>query len=212
MKITLAILALSLTLSPSKDAVRGSYIEARTCDVWTGPCFSNSEENTTGEMAVLGWLASEGQYDGANLSGLGVAAAIRAEGTLGTQGEGKIRAVVFVDERADAAQESALLAVAKKLAGKYLASVVQVEKAKIDFDFTAGKESLAVAKRLGVSTQPLTHCDKHCGNEVPAYPSLARTQKSSCAKTVEHFFRGDGLGARWSDPWKRSAIVGTFSL
>ena len=55
---TLAVAAavLALTTAPASAAgITGQYMEARTCDVWTGPCFANAEVNL-GEAicAVLG--------------------------------------------------------------------------------------------------------------------------------------------------------------
>jgi len=64
-----------------------------------------------------------------------------------------------------------------------------------------------------VKTRALSHCcDSHCGNEEVAYPALSRTDRVTCAKSVEHLFTGAGLQARWSDPMKRSAMLGEFSL
>ena len=45
--------------------------------MWTGPCFANSEINTTGEFAVAGWAIEKGTWAGQDLSGLKIAAAIR---------------------------------------------------------------------------------------------------------------------------------------
>src|SRR5438034_8069518 len=42
--------------------VSGEYIESRTADVYTGPCFANSEVNLTGQEAVLGWHVDKGTW------------------------------------------------------------------------------------------------------------------------------------------------------
>ena len=55
--------------------IRGEYVEARTADVFTGPCFSNSEVFLTGHQALMAWKVSQGSWDGVDLSGLTVAAA-----------------------------------------------------------------------------------------------------------------------------------------
>ena len=100
----------ALLLGPGGDAsagsgIAGEYVEARTCDVWTGPCFANGEINLRGDNAVLAWRVTTGKSHGEDLSGLAVVAAIDSEGTLTTNVEGKIRSVVFVDDRAsDAAR------------------------------------------------------------------------------------------------------------
>ena len=79
-----AVLALVLAVTPAGAAgIKGSYIEARTCDVWTGPCFANAEVNLTGKHAILGWKIDEGNLDGVKLDGLSVVAIVAASDTLG---------------------------------------------------------------------------------------------------------------------------------
>src|SRR5436305_15186224 len=86
--------------SVSAEGLTGKYIEARTCDVWTGPCFSNSETHLGGKHAVVGWMVEKGSFDQVKLDGLGVVAIIAARDTLGLRQPGKAKAVVIVDSRA----------------------------------------------------------------------------------------------------------------
>src|SRR3954454_23047975 len=82
--LSLAVLALALVAAPvSAAGISGSYIEARTCDVWTGPCFANAEVNLGGKHAVLGWRIDKGSLDNVSLDGLGVVAVVAASDTLG---------------------------------------------------------------------------------------------------------------------------------
>src|SRR2546422_416613 len=124
------LFAASLHAAPT---VFGEYVEARTCDVWTGPCFANSEMNTTGELGILGWVVRQGSWAGHELRGLSLAIAVRAEGTLSTTNEGKVRAVVYIDEKASEDQGRALVSMARTLAGKYLQNVVDTRRAKITY-------------------------------------------------------------------------------
>src|SRR5207245_7255590 len=64
-------------------SVYGNYIEARTADVYTGPCFANSEAGLVGELAVFGWKITKGSWQGVNLDGLSVVSAVKAKATLG---------------------------------------------------------------------------------------------------------------------------------
>ncbi len=67
-----AALAVFVSVLPASAAgLTGKYIEARTCDVWTGPCFANAEMNLTGKHAVLGWKVEKGEFQGVSLDGLG---------------------------------------------------------------------------------------------------------------------------------------------
>src|SRR2546426_9767149 len=63
--------------------ITGKYIEARSADVYTGPCFANSEVNLAGQEAVLGWRVDKGPWVGVKLDGLSVVAAGGASRTLG---------------------------------------------------------------------------------------------------------------------------------
>ncbi len=115
--LVLTVLTLLATVVPAQAETRpvltGKYIEARTCDIWTGPCFANAEVNLTGKHAVLGWKVDQGEFRGTRLDGLGVVAVVAASDTLGVQQTGKARAVIIVDSRANAQQREALLALAR---------------------------------------------------------------------------------------------------
>ena len=82
--------------------VRGEYIEARTADVYTGPCFANAEVGLTGDLAVMGWKIDQGSFQGVNLDGLSVMGAIHASNTLGNVIDTvyPVKAVLIIDERA----------------------------------------------------------------------------------------------------------------
>ncbi len=212
---SILFLAIAVSSPPllAAPSVTGEYLEARTCDVWTGPCFQNGEINTTGEMAVAAWSVRKGTWEGADLEGLSIAVAVRTEGTLSTPNEGKARAMVFIDRRAGKEQGKALLSLARKLAGKYLQDVVDVRRASISYRRRGEEAVLEVGDVARVRTRALMACcDVCCGNEAVAYPALSRTDRVLCAKSVEHAYSGPGLGARWSDPMKRSAMLGEFSL
>ena len=71
-------LLLPALLSPdlAAPAVRGQYVEARTCDVFTGSCFANADTGLTGKNAVLAWKVTSGTVSGTRLDGLGVVAVV----------------------------------------------------------------------------------------------------------------------------------------
>src|SRR2546421_4118101 len=131
----LTALALLLSVAPlSAAGITGQYIEARTCDVWTGPCFANAEMNLGGKHAVLGWQVDKGELNGVKLDGLGVVAVVAASDTLGLQQTGRSKAVLIVDSRANAAQREALVKLAQKQGGDLVKNVVGVETARVQLD------------------------------------------------------------------------------
>src|SRR5438309_6213749 len=102
-----ALLPVLLVAAPA-PGVRGQYVEARTCDVFTGSCFANADTGLTGKNAVLAWKVDSGTVGGAKLDGLGVVAVLSTTDTLGLKQSGPGRSVLIVDEKATSAQRDAL--------------------------------------------------------------------------------------------------------
>ena len=115
--------------------IKGTYVEARTADVFTGPCFANAEVNLVGDEAVLGWKIEKGEYNGVDISGLSIVAAIKASGTLGDVHTTAypVKSVLILDERATKEQQQALMAFARKISGDLLQDVVRTEVRPIWF-------------------------------------------------------------------------------
>src|SRR5258708_5716854 len=122
---TLCLAAPAFGASLPTTQVRGEYIEARTADVYTGPCFANSEVGLTGDLAVMGWKIEKGSWQGVNLDGLSVMGVIHASTTLGDVSASvyPVKAVLIVDERANGEQRLALKSFAQKMAGPFLSHV-----------------------------------------------------------------------------------------
>src|SRR5437016_3606461 len=140
----------------------GQYIESRTADVYTGPCFANSEVNLTGQEAVLAWHVDKGTWENVPLDGLSVAAVVRASATLGDAFSNPLpaKAVLIVDQRASAAQREALVGFAQAQAGKLLSTVVATEAQPIRFTVDASKHgtaSLQVGNLAEISTRSEEH-------------------------------------------------------
>src|SRR6516165_9767640 len=98
-------------------ALEGEYIEARTADVFTGPCISNSEVFIFGNQAVMAWKVNQGTWKGVDLGGLCIAAAVRGTTTFSEDKPEQAVAVLIVDERANARQREALVSMAQELGG-----------------------------------------------------------------------------------------------
>jgi hypothetical protein len=213
--------------------IEGEYLEARTADVFTGPCFSNSEIFTTGHQAVMAWGIRKGGWNGVDLAGLNVAAAVRGTSTFSQDVPAAALSVVIVDDRATPEQREALVAFARHLAGERLSDVVAVRPARMTLMVEtheaaatnvttakhelhphvpqAPKASFWAAGLAEIVTRPLDDNDHFCGNETVAYEPLSRGVSVKPAYTLGHRFRGEGLNTTWNDPNCRSSFVGTFS-
>jgi hypothetical protein len=211
------VAALVLTASPAGAAgITGHYIEARTCDVWTGPCFANAEVNIGGKHAVLGWKVDKGSLDTVALDGLGVVAVVAASDTLGVEQTGPAKAVLIVDKKANASQRAALVRLAQGQAGALLRNVVSVQAADIDLSACPCKSDACAVLNAGVAKIE-TRCldekhDKVCGNESAFYPPLAKNVKVKAALAVENTYSGKGISETWKENGRRSAYLGSFEV
>jgi len=203
---------------PGKAAIKGDYIEARSADVYTGPCFANGEVGLVGDEAILAWKIDQGDWKGTRLNGLGVVAVVKAHATLGDPYHSPYPAesVLIVDQKASARQRLALQDFAAAMAGKLLSHVVRVEAAPIQLTLATGEQHgaarLVAGNLASIKTRSLCQGDDKCGNEIVYYPPLVHLAHAMPAFTLEDSFQGQGLDVVWNHIGKRSAFVGSFSL
>ena len=211
--------ALAVSANLPSTHVRGEYIEARTADVYTGPCFANAEVGLTGDLAVMGWKIEKGSFQGVNLDGLSVMGVIRASNTLGdvTATAYPVKAVLVVDDRANAEQRLALKGFAQKMGGQLLADVVRVEYQPIEFSVAdnsvhSRKAVMTAGNMVKLETRPLTEGDQVCHNESVWYEPLTPVEHAMPAYTVTNGYSGKGLGTVWNYSGNRGSFVGTFQV
>ena len=212
-----AVASVSFAATVPARSIHGNYIEARTADVYTGPCFANGEAEQAGREAVFGWKIDSGDWHGVKLNGLSVVAVIRSEHTLGLSSEpvNPAKAVLIVDKSADAEQRLALQSFAKRMGGDLLQDVVQVTYAPIQFEKAENdphslKVKLTAGSLAQIETRAMNAKDHTCGNEDTWYPPLTKLTHAMPAVAVAHTFTGKALGTTWSSPDKRSSFVGSF--
>jgi len=215
---TMALAALFVTstmtaLSAGPATVTGTYVEARTSEIFAGACVINGEAATAGREALLAWKVDSGRFNGVSLDGLSVVAAVVGDANLSVQEIGgdvaNTRAALFVDARATEPQRRALVAMARALAGRVVSTIAEVTPASIEF--VAGDSDIQVAvptARLRVR-KDMEH-DSTCGNK-KWFDPLSTVHHADLGIAVENAFSGASLGTKWSDPNKRSAFFGTFS-
>ena len=121
-------LAASPIVAGGKGSVSGEYVEARTAEVFTGGCLMGSEAGTVGKEAVLAWKVDRGSFNGVPVDGLSVIAAVVGDRNLGIVeiggGKAATRSAVFVDSRANPAQQMALVAMANELSKGLVGTIV----------------------------------------------------------------------------------------
>jgi hypothetical protein len=198
--------------------VTGDYVEVRSADVYTGPCFANSQVDLEGKQAILAWHVTRGSWQGVDISGLSVVAVVDANATLGdpTHNPYPANAVLILDQRANPAEREALESMVQSGAGKLVGHVVRVESAPIDLTVGQmgehGTVDLEAGSLVRIRTRSLCAGDHICGNEEIYYPPLIKSANAMPAFTVEEAFHGKGLGLVWTHADTRSAYVGSFTL
>jgi len=216
---TVYAVVLFLGLAPAlafAQQIRGDYMETRSADVYTGPCFANSEVNLVGNEAILAWHVEDGSWDGVPLRGLTVAAAVRANATLGDPygSPYPAKAVLLVDEQATPKERAALASFARHMGGELLRDANQVIATPMEMVVNHehhGSASLRAGHCATVQTRALGGQDHVCGNEVTYYPPLTQTTHSMAAVALTDSWDGPGLGESWDLHGQRSAFVGTFA-
>lgn len=201
----------------SAAEIRGQYLESRTCDIYTGPCFANAEMTLAGKEAVLAWKVEEGKWAGSELAGLSVALVVKADGTLGTDGVFKQTAseassVILVDDHATAEQQQALVAFVKAAAPDLTGDVKQIERTAITLenDYTKSHGSLKAGRLAQIETRQLGKGDCVCTNEAVFYKPLVDVQQATPAYSLKQSYKGKALGGKWDYNNTRSAFLATF--
>ncbi len=196
--------------------VRGHYMEARTCQIYTGPCFANGEVGLTGKDAVMAWSIQHGSHDGVNIAGLSVVVIVRTSDTLdfdGLQGAKDVRSMIVVDELASEPQREALVEFAKThsdRAGDHVEKVISspiemmLDTVELNGRLKAGKAVALVARKARPT-------DCICSNESAYYPPLAQLENFAPGVAIEGEVVARGLGTTWSIPGARSAYLATFA-
>jgi hypothetical protein len=210
-------LALTIGASAFGATISGDYLETRNADVYTGYCVANSEVGLVGDQAIMAWHIREGSWKGVSLDGLSVVGITKASATLGDPFANPYpaKAVLIVDNRANAEQRTALQEFAQSSAQDLLKDIVRVETAPIQMEIGAGEQHGSAKLSAGALVKIETRCiggkDHLCGNEALYYQPLTDLSQAMPVFTLNDEFRGSGLGVNWRINNKSSGFVGTFA-
>jgi hypothetical protein len=214
----LAAAAVLFAASSSRGAgLTGEYLESRSCEVYTGPCFANAEMDLAGKEAVMAWKVDAGTWNGVALDGLVAALVVSADNTLGTDGvfpskARRVRSVILVDEKADAKQRAALVDFVKDSARDLTREVARVDAVpiRLENDHLDGRGTFAAGNVARIETRALKGGDCVCTNEVVYYQPLTDVENVSPAYSLTQSYKGPGLGNQWTTNNKRGAFLATF--
>jgi hypothetical protein len=213
--VALVALALGTGVKASDPGVVGDYVEARTAEVFTGPCILGSEGEVSGKEAILAWRVSRGSVNGVALDGLSVVAVVAADKHLSLHEYGAarpttVKSVVMTDNRATPAQQQALVSMARSLAPGMLNEVIATRTVPISFERDKDSVHIAAgAAKVDVVTEfehPTT-----CG-ATRWFNTLSKSEGSKPGLTRSQEWSGTDLGLQWKQIDSKSSYVGTFTF
>ena len=213
---TFAMVCLAAT-AYGGQRLSGTYVEARTCQVYTGPCFANGEVGSVGKNAVMTWQINHGEFQGADLAGQSVAVVVKASHTLGFNGfddATEKRAFIVIDSQADEKSAAALKQFALARTGLSEENIAGIDRADIDLKFNYAKltASVEVGDLVKLQARKARKGDCICSNESAYYPPLTELNGFVPGVTIEGEVSARPLGTRWSIPDTRTAYLGTFDF
>jgi hypothetical protein len=224
MKTSISISMLALTAAVAlaggntAPTISGDYLEVRSCDVYTGPCFANAEMNLAGKEGMMLWSIRDGAWNGVELKGLNVMAVLKTDSTLGDS-RFPLRsgnAVLIVDDKATAKQKEALGDFARTMADKLIGKVADVKSAPIEAKLGTCDKSGCASVKAGNLAEISTSClgNKHhvCGNEETFYPPLSKVEGAYPVFTDVASYKGTGLDCTWQISGTRSGFLASFSI
>ena len=137
--------------------LEGRILEVCDCDVLC-PCWIGEDPDNGTCDSVIAYHVDKGNIGDVDVSGLTMAMVAHIPGNVLN---GNFRTMIFVDDRASAEQEQALLtAFAGKLGGpledlsKLVGEMVGVERAPITFDVQGGKGTLRIGTDAEAVMEP----------------------------------------------------------
>ena len=197
--------------------VSGQYLEIRTCDVYTGPCFANAECGIVGREAALAWKVDRGAIGGVDVAGLAVVAVLSSDATFGNPYETAtdVKSVLLLDAKADAAQRDALRSFATAQLEPMRARVTNEHVVAIELATgccdNAGCATLEAGTIVNAKTRCVHKEDKHCGNESIFYPPLQDVSGVTPAVAETFTVEVPELDARFTEVQRRGAFTARFT-
>jgi len=131
----------------SNWAIKGTYVEACNCET-VCPCIFFSPPTNGSCTVMLGWHIDQGEFEGTTLNGLNAALLAHSPGNMK---DGNWKVALYVDDRANEAQNEALMGIFSGQAGGHIADlapligeVLGARPAAINLNASAGDFSFSV--------------------------------------------------------------------
>lgn len=209
-------LLVPLAAGPRSDAAPfGRYVEARTASVFAGACHFGGEATTIGREALLAWHFDGGEHSGIALAGVDAAVVIVGDANLADAGAAR-RSVVYVSDRATAAQAGAVRALLALELGAQLGELVATERVPLSITFGGDEhrsfETYSVASPEHFALQGTLLPDRACCR-MPFqvwYTPFAPVAAPVVGANTEFRCTTAELDRTWSRPDENASFAGAF--
>lgn len=139
-------------------SISGTYFESCNCDT-ACPCLFLSPPTQDDCTALVGWHIAEGEHEGTPLAGLNMALAVHSDGPMPTT---QWTVAVYVDARADEAQNAALMKIFGGQAGghparlaSHIGAIAGVRSVPIAFTVEGGRHRLEIPQIAEAEIEPI---------------------------------------------------------
>lgn len=196
--------------SRANDAVRGSYVEARTASVFAGACHYNGELVTAGREALIGWHFDSGRVDGTSLAGIDAVAVVTADENLKTAG--RRSSIVYLPEGLDADQREVALAVLREQSRGALGDVREVKTGAVSVKIADERYDVQVCGVAELSGTLMA--DRACCKMPQSvwYEPLAPIEGTVVGNSSVFSFRDGSANPTWKRSGENDTFVGSFEF
>jgi hypothetical protein len=193
--------------------VEGDYFEGCNCDS-VCPCIFLADPDTGDCELTIGWHVEKGNYKSTKLDGLNVVGIFYAPGNM-VKGP-KWKAALYVDERADTEQASALGGIFSGQSGGFLENigaligeVLGVKSAAITFEMDGKRRTLRIPSILSMNAEGTVGADANIPTTVTNPTLYAANGFAPVIATSTELTFGD-YGMKWDNTGK-NAFYSRFS-
>ena len=203
-----AIAALGHSLNP---VVTGDYIEARSCNVYTGACHMNGELVMGGREAIIAWKIKTGSYSGVSIDGLSVVAVISAENNL-SKSDSSRTSVLYLDQSATPQQCAALAKLVHEQYGKVVGNASETRVASIEISRNGDRSKVHIAGAVYLKTMSI--CCSHCVMPHLLWfePMIALSNRQVANAAVNEFKGSATIRTTWQRLDETSSFIGEFKI
>jgi hypothetical protein len=188
----------------------GDYVEARTASVFCGACHFNGEYMSVGNDAVAAWHFTSGAWNGVDVSGVSMIAAVSSVSNLADNQARKSE--LTIDAAATPAQRQAVLSIFHAKYAANFGTVTAVHYAPVLFKHEGSQYTVAAAgfASMTVQSMPNGECCKQ--PNLVWYTPLVELKGRMVGYTESAENAAGHIGDQWQRFGENSSFYGALAF